>query len=206
MGVREDALLLVYNGRLGPEKNLATLLRAFAGLRSAVPNAALLLLGDGPERSELEWLAENLGVADWLVFAGMVDYGRVPAFLAAGDLCVTTSLSEVHPLSVIEALACGLPVVGMDSPGVSDTIQHELNGLLSQPDLLAYTAQLTRIAVDRSLRSRLAEGARQSAQAYDIAGTSRELLDEYERLVASPRRERTPVWRQFMQHLRTAFR
>ena len=206
LGVREDALLLVYNGRLGPEKNLATLLRAFAGLRSAVPNAALLLLGDGPERSELEWLAENLGIAEWLVFAGMVDYSRVPAFLAACDLCVTASFTEVHPLSIIEALACGLPVVGMESPGVSDTIRNEGNGLLSKQDLVAYTAQLTRIAVDQALRTRLAEGARQSAKAYDIAGTSRQVLDEYKRLVAAPRKQRNPVWRQFMKHLRTTFR
>jgi glycosyltransferase involved in cell wall biosynthesis len=206
LGVRDDALLMVYNGRLGPEKNLAMLVRAFAGLRSAVPSAALLLLGDGPERGELEWLAESLGIADALVFAGMVDYGRVPAFLAACDLCVTTSFTEVHPLSIIEALACGLPVVGVDSPGVSDTIQHEGNGLISTQDLVAYTAQLTRIAVDRALRARLAEGARQSAEAYDIARTSQEVLAEYQRLVAAPRKERNPAWRQFIKHLRTAFR
>jgi len=206
LGVQEEALLLVYSGRLGPEKNLATLLRAFAGLHSALPRASLLLLGDGPERSELEWMAENLGLGGSVVFAGMVEYSRIPAYLAACDLFVTASVTEVHPLSIIEALACGLPVVGIESPGVSDTIQDGVNGLLSWQDLSAFTAQLTRIAVDQTLRLRLAVGAKQSAQAYDITHTSRQVLDEYERLVAAPRKQHNPAWRQFSNHLRAAFR
>ncbi len=206
LGVQEEALLLVYSGRLGPEKNLATLLRAFAGLHSALPQTSLLLLGDGPERSALEWMTENLGLAGSVVFAGMVDYSRIPEYLAACDLFVTASVTEVHPLSIIEALACGLPVVGIESPGVSDTIQDEVNGLLSWQDLSAFTAQLTRLAIDRPLRLKLAEGAKQSAQAYDITHTSRQVLDEYERLVAAPRKQRNPAWRQFSNHLRAAFR
>jgi len=206
LGVHDEALLLVYSGRLGPEKNLATLLRAFAGLHSALPQASLLLLGDGPERSELEWMTESLGLGGSVVFAGVVDYGLIPAYLAACDLFVTASVTEVHPLSVIEALACGLPVVGIESPGVSDTIQDGVNGLLSWQDLSAFTAQLTRIAVDRPLRLKLAEGARQTAQAYDITHTSRQVLDEYERLIAAPRKARNPAWRQFTNHVRAAFR
>ncbi len=165
-----------------------------------------MLLGDGPERRELEWLAENLGLAGSVVFAGMVDYSQVPGYLAACDVFVTASVTEVHPLSIIEALACGLPVVGIDSPGVSDTIQDGVNGLLSRQDLSALTAQLTRIAVDRPLRLKLAEGAKQSAQVYDITRTSRLVLDEYERLLAAPRRQRNPAWREFIIHLPAAFR
>jgi glycosyltransferase involved in cell wall biosynthesis len=206
LGVQEGTLLLVYSGRLGPEKNLATLLRGFAGLHSALPQTSLLLLGDGPERSELEWMAETLGLGGSVVFAGMVEYSRIPAYLAACDLFVTASVTEVHPLSIIEALACGLPVVGIESPGVSDTIQDGVNGLLSWQDLSAFTAQLTRVAVDQTLRLRLAVGAKQSAQAYDITHTSRQVLDEYERLVAAPRKERNPAWRRFSNHLRAAFR
>ncbi len=206
LGIQEGVLLLVYSGRLGPEKNLATLLRAFAGLHNALPHSSLVLLGDGPERRELEWLAENLGLAGSVVFAGMVDYSQVPGYLAACDVFVTASVSEVHPLSIIEALASGLPVVGIDSPGVSDTIQDGVNGLLSRQDLSAFTAQLTRIAVDRPLRLKLAEGAKQSAQVYDITRTSRLVLDEYERLLAAPRRQRNPAWREFIIHLPAAFR
>lgn len=206
LGVPPEALLLVYTGRLGPEKNLPSLLRAFAGVCAALPHTRLLLLGDGPERGELEWLTESLGLAGRALFAGMVDYTRVPAYLAVCDVFVTASVTEVHPLSIIEAMACGLPAVGIDSPGVSDTIRDGANGLLSRQELSAFTAQLTRIAVDGTLRRKLAEGAAQSAQAYDIRRTSGLVLDEYERLMAAPRRERNPAWRKFTHHLRTAFR
>ncbi|MCJ7511337.1 MAG: glycosyltransferase [Anaerolineales bacterium] len=204
LGIPDEALLLVYTGRLGPEKNLGTLLRAFAGVREAVAAVGLLMVGDGPERGKLELMAQKLGIGGWVFFAGMVDYARVPGYLAASDVCVTASVTEVHPLSIIEALACGLPAVGIDSPGVSDTIQDEVNGLLSRQDLAAFTAQLTRIVVDPELRQRLAGGALRSAQAFDISRTSRLVLDEYQRLIAAPRKRRDPAWRQFTNRLRSA--
>ncbi len=204
LGVPKDRLLLAYSGRLGPEKSLGTLLRAFAGVQDAVPNLNLLLIGDGPERSELELLAHSLGIAANVHFAGMVEYKHVPACLAACDVYATASVTEVHPLSIIEALASGLPVVGIDSPGVGDIVVDGVNGLLSRRDLAAFTANLTRISLDADLRLRLAEGARQSASQYDIARTSRLVLDEYERLLGAPRRQWNPAWLNFVNRLRSA--
>jgi glycosyltransferase involved in cell wall biosynthesis len=206
LGIRDETLLVAYSGRLGPEKGLSVLLRAFAGLHDALGDSALILLGDGPERSELEAMTRGLGVERCVHFVGMLDYERVPAYLAACDVFATASVTEVHPLSIIEALACGLPVVGIDSPGVSDTVEPGVNGLLSRPDPLAFTAQLTRLSIDRPLRERLSEGARRSAHAFDIHRTSRQVLDEYERLLAGPRRQRTPAWRELTRQLRGAFR
>jgi 1,2-diacylglycerol 3-alpha-glucosyltransferase len=206
LGIQDETLLVAYSGRLGPEKGLSILLRAFAGMHDALSDSALLLLGDGPERSELEAMTRGFGVEGCVHFLGMVDYGRVPEYLAACDVFATASVTEVHPLSIIEALACGLPVVGIDSPGVSDTIEPGVNGLLSRQDPSAFTAQLTRLAIDRPLRHRLSEGARRSARAYDIHRTSRQVLDEYERLLAGPRRQRTPAWRELTRQLRGVFR
>lgn len=194
IGVDPGSILLVYSGRLGPEKNLTFLVRAFAGAHEAFPEACLMLLGDGPERDNLEDLAARSGLGQAIIFTGMVPHEDVPRYLAAGDAFVTASVTEVHPLSVIEALACGLPVVGVESPGVGDTVEDGRNGLLSRHDLAAFTAKLTRLVGDAGLRASMSAEARRSAQAYDIQRTAGLLEDEYLRLAAEPSGERRRFW------------
>ena len=201
LGLSETDTLLVYSGRLGPEKNLTFLMRAFAGVLAAYPDTSLLLLGDGPERENLQHLASQSGVEKQVVFCGMVPYRDLPCYLAAGDVFVTASVTEVHPLSVIEALASGLPVLGIDSPGIADTIVDGENGLLSTNDLAAFTAKLARLVADRKLRKKLAEGASRSADQYAIENTSAVVESQYERLVTERPRWRDRRWRMFWQRL-----
>ena len=187
LGLHEDDVVLIFVGRLGVEKNLAFLMRAVVGVLGAHPRVRLVLVGDGPERDNLEDRARLSGVGDRITFAGLVPYGDVPRYLAASDVFVTASRTEVHPLSVIEALAAGLPVVGIDSPGVSDTIVDGQNGFVAQDDLAAFTAKLSHIVIDEELRRRMAAAARQTAEAYDIERTSAQVEARYYELVARPR-------------------
>jgi 1,2-diacylglycerol 3-alpha-glucosyltransferase len=202
LGVAENATLLVYAGRLGPEKNLPFLLKAFAGVHSALPSATLLLVGDGPERPQLQQLTERLGIQQAVIFAGMVPYAEVPGYLLAADVFVSASVTEVHPLSVIEGMASGLPVVGIRSPGLSDMIEEGVNGLLSAEDMAEFAAKLTLLAGDATLRRRMAEGARQSSRKYDVRLTAPLVLQAYEQLLQQPRRRRNPAWRNFVARLR----
>jgi glycosyltransferase involved in cell wall biosynthesis len=118
-----------------------------------------------------------------VVFTGLVPYTDVPRYLAMADVFVTASRTEVHPLSVIEALAAGRPVVGIDSPGVSDTIVDGENGLVAPDDLAAFTAKLSHIVIDGEMRRRMAAQARLSAEAYDIERTSVQVEARYRDLV-----------------------
>lgn len=188
--VPDDHVVLIYTGRLGPEKNLTFLLRAFAGAQSAWPEASLVLVGGGSERDNLQDIARRAGLEKHVVFTGSVEYEQIPNYLAAADAFVTASVTEVHPLSVIEAMASGLPVVGIESPGVGDIIQNGHNGLLSAHDLAAFTAKLTRMVADRETRQRLTDNARESAEDYDIQRTSAEVEAVYQRLVEEPRQRR----------------
>jgi 1,2-diacylglycerol 3-alpha-glucosyltransferase len=187
LGIGDDEVVLVYSGRLGPEKNLTFLLRAFAGAQTAFPNTRLLLVGDGPERDNLQDLAARSGLRDRIVFTGMVAHDDVPCYLTASDAFVTASITEVHPLSVIEALACGLPVVGIESPGVGDTITDGENGFLCRNDLAAFTAKLTRLIADTQLRTAMSDGAVSSSLEYDIQRTSRLVEEHYLALVERPK-------------------
>ncbi len=193
-GFSDQDVVLVYVGRLGPEKNLAFLLRAFAGLVVAFPHARLLLVGDGPERENLEDRVVRSNLEGKVFFAGMVEYDALPSYLAACDAFVTASVTEVHPLSLIEALAAGLPAVGIESPGIADTIVDGVNGYLAPNDLAAYTAKLARLVGEPETRRRMAQEARRSSEQYSIERTSRLLEERYQRLLSERPRRRVHRW------------
>ena len=194
LGLREGDLGLVYVGRLGLEKNVAFLLQTFAGVRSAAPNVRLIIVGGGPESDNLRDLAAELGVADSVHFTGPVAYDAVPGLLAAADAFVTASVSEVHPLSVIEAMATGLPVVGIEGPGVGDTVTDGVDGFLSTYDSAAFSAKLTRLVLDEPLRRRMGQAAAATAQSYDIRRTSGRVQELYRGLLERPRPRRASRW------------
>jgi len=131
----------------------------------------------------------------------MVEYSGLPGYLAAGDAFVTASVTEVHPLSVIEALASGLPVMGIRSPGMEDTIEDGVNGFLSPEDMAGFTAKLARIVAEPETRRRMAEQARASAEPYAIERTSALLIQHYERLVVARPARRENRWRMAWQRL-----
>lgn len=185
LGFLADQVVLIYVGRLGPEKNLPFLLRSFAGTAAAYKFVRLLLVGDGPERDNLQDLVHNLAIDDKVKFTGFVPYEELPGYLACADAFVTASITEVHPLSVIEAMAAGLPVLGIDSPGISDSIEDGLSGFLSTNDLAEFTAKMVYLVTDHALRLQMGEGARHASKAYDIKLTTQLMLERYTRLIKS---------------------
>ncbi len=178
-----DDFLLVYSGRLAPEKNLEFLLNAFAGAAEAVDNIHLLFIGGGPEEENLRKLAAQTSAANRIHFTGMIPYDDLPRYLAMCNAFVTASVSEVHPLSVIEAMASGLPVVGIHSVGVGDTVEDGVTGFLARPDPAAFAAKLTRLCLDPALCRRMGAAARAASQKYDIKRTTQIMLSHYEALV-----------------------
>ncbi len=194
-GLTEEHIIIMYVGRLGPEKNLPFLLRAFWGMAQVYPQAHLVLVGDGPERENLQDRVQHMRLTDRIHFTGMVPYGDVPRYLAAADIFATASDTEVHPLSVLEAMAAGLPVVGVRSPGVGEVVEHQRTGLLVEKDVAAFASALGRLVGDGELRRRLGEQAREAAKAFDIHNTTKALLSEYERLLRERHHHQVGWWR-----------
>jgi glycosyltransferase involved in cell wall biosynthesis len=189
-GFKPEDVLLVYCGRLGPEKNVDFLLRAFSGVSEAVEGVHLLIIGGGPEEESLKKLAVEIGIAGRVHFFGMVAYDLIPQYLAMCNVFVTASVTEVHPLSVIEAMASGLPALGIHSVGVGDTIEDGSTGFLASQNQAAYAAKMTRICLDRSLRRKMGLAARKASEKYAAQHAVQIMLAHYERLVfaALPRR------------------
>lgn len=185
VGFSDADILLIYVGRLGPEKNIPFLLRSFAGATQAFDNIGLLLVGDGPERDNLEDRVRQMGIPSLVRFLGLVSYDEMPAYLNMADAFVTASVTEVHPLSIIEAMAAGLPVLGIRSPGVGDTIEDGVTGFLSQKeDLATFTAKMVRLVTDHSIRKEMGLKASQDVNKYAIENTTQIMEKCYQQVIA----------------------
>jgi glycosyltransferase involved in cell wall biosynthesis len=192
-GFSDQDVLLFYVGRLGPEKNLEFLLQAFAAAVQAYPNAGLVVVGEGSERGDLEAFLEQESLTGRVHFTGLVPYQELPRYLATADAFVTASVTEVHPFTVIEAMAAGLPVLGIESPGVGDTVQDGRNGFIcAQENLPAYTAKMMRLLMDRDQRREMGRNARLDAEQYSIERTMQMMLERYQLVIDRAAGRRKP--------------
>jgi glycosyltransferase involved in cell wall biosynthesis len=182
-GYSPEDILFIYSGRLAPEKDLPFLLRCFAQLAAHHPKARLILAGTGPDTGDLQLEAKELGLEETVQFIGLVDYVNMPRLLAMSDVFVTASSSEVHPLSVIEAMACGLPVIGIISPGISDTVKDGVTGELTVLDEKAFTSKMARMITDPEYRKHLGAAARESIRFCDLHTTARQVESLYQELL-----------------------
>lgn len=194
LGYSPQDIVLTYVGRLAPEKNLPFLLRAFKGVASAYENARLLLIGDGPEKDNLQDSAANMGIANKVHFTGMVPHAEVPCYMTTADAFVISSTSETFGISVVEAMAAGLPVLGIDSPGIRDIIVDGKIGFLSSDDLASFTAKMARLVSEHELRRQMGVAAFNASNTYDIRTTTQNTIQLYQNLVAS-KRSRKNGWR-----------
>ncbi len=141
--------------RLEPEKGHPTLLDAWPAVREAVPNAHLLIVGEGTERTALELHALGLGISRSVTFTGRRD--DVPAVTAALDVAVLPSYREAQGLSILEAMALSRPVVASAVGGIPEMIEHGRTGLLVPPrDADALAASIVRLLTDHPYADTLA--------------------------------------------------
>jgi len=121
---------ILFVGRLDPVKGVQYLLKAMKIVSKVLPEAKLILVGDGEERENLESLTNTLGLSDRVDFVGRISHEEIPDYLYQADIFVLPSLSEGFPLVILEAMACGLPIVATRVGGVPDIIEDGVNGYL----------------------------------------------------------------------------
>jgi glycosyltransferase involved in cell wall biosynthesis len=186
LGLEDDAVVLCFLGRLGEEKNLEFLMDAFVDAARTQPRLSLVLIGKGPLREPLERRVADEGLDGRVRFTGLVPYEEVPDHLAACDAFVSASVTEVHPLTIIESMAAGMPTLGVASPGVSDTVVDGVTGFTTGLDAAELAARMEQLA-DDGLRTRLGDAAREEAAGYDVRVRAVSLLEHYERLIGDER-------------------
>lgn len=163
LGIPYDAKVVGTVGRLNDVKRQDLLIRGFKFVRDKVPDAHLLLVGDGPSRGALEELVAELNLRQAVSFAG---YQKEPQrFLSAMDVFALTSRSEGMPLSVLEAFAAGVPVVAFAVGGLPEIIDNGLTGFLCTfGDLPAFASLLVDVLLRPSIARQICEAAKSRAE------------------------------------------
>jgi glycosyltransferase involved in cell wall biosynthesis len=184
-GFSLDDLLIVNVGRFESVKNHRLLIDAFAAGLGHEPRSHLLLAGDGILHRELETHVASLSLHDRVHFLGIRD--DIPDLLAACDIFAFASDHEGSPLSVMEAMAAGLPIVGTAVGGVPEMVPDGQAGLLVPPrDCVALSSALGRLHLNRQLRSAMALRAAEHAGRFDIASMAESYAALYTSLIEQP--------------------
>jgi 1,2-diacylglycerol 3-alpha-glucosyltransferase len=168
-------------GRIAYEKDLNVLLSAFARLKSWRPKAKLLLVGRGPYEPGLRALVRKKGIADDVIFAGFIPDDELPSYYAASDAFAIASRFETQGLAILEAMASGRPVAGVNFRAIPEFVRDGRNGFLFPPRDANGAAAAIDLCLDD--RTTLGRGARQTAEGYTVESTTRKLLRVYETLV-----------------------
>jgi glycosyltransferase involved in cell wall biosynthesis len=183
LGINHDEILLMYLGRISPEKNLPFLIDTFHDLIQSRPNIRLVFVGKGTEYQHLERKVRHLGLENFIHFTGFVPHQEVPKYLLMADIFLTASTTEIHPLSVLEAMGAGLPIVGINASGVGDVVEHQYSGLLSKLDRFEICQNLTALIDDPERRKDIGAKAKEAAQQYNIENTQKQLISAFQELI-----------------------
>jgi len=174
---RSPEPLICHLGRLKRYKSVEHLLRALPLVHAVLPATRLVIVGEGDHRPALEDLAGELGIREAVRFTGQVSHEEKVCWLNRAWVAVNPSPKEGWGLTVIEANACGVPVVAADSPGLRDSVQdHETGLLYPYGEIETLAAGLITLLRDRELRERMGEAARRWAGAFSWDESARKAL------------------------------
>ena len=187
LGLPPDARILLFVGRLAPEKNLDVLLRAFAQICERTVDTYLILAGSGKSQSLLEGRARTLGVHRRMRFTGFLGRTKLDPLYQASDVFLFPSKTETQGLAVGEALAAGIPCVVVDAGGAPESVRDGVDGFLVPDDPSALAARTLELLADPDLHRRMATEARRGAAARTPDSVGGRIIAVYEELIARRR-------------------
>lgn len=186
----EKETVMISVGRLASEKNWPLLLHATAIILKKHPHFRFVLIGDGPERKNLEALAKELGIRKNVTFTGSLPFSETPSYMKAANLFGFASVTETQGLATLEAMAAGLPVVAVDASGTRDILKHGQQGYLVENDAEALATGVIKLLANPERMQRFAEAAYKRAQSFNIESLTEKLLDVYEQAIREKKKNR----------------
>ncbi|MGC9333850.1 MAG: glycosyltransferase [Anaerolineae bacterium] len=184
LGLSPTDQVILYAGRIAPEKRVVELLEALSLLLQAHPRARLLFVGSGPADQDLAVAVERHGLSRQVILVGKVHWPQMHWFYSLAHVFVTASLSEMQPMTLIEATLCGLPIVARRDPAYTGLVRDDENGYLVASDReLAATAM--DLLQDESRRQRLSENARLLSETFSAKRYAGQLERLYSQVAES---------------------
>ncbi len=179
LGLQADAPILLSVGRVDPEKRLDFLIDAFELMADQIPDAQLVFAGDGSARKKLEEHARATKVKDRIHFLGMLNRAELPDLLHDATIFLSASTTEVHPISAIEAIAAGLPMLVVQDEAFEGMVIENENGHLTTLDVNAFRDTLVMMLSDREKLFQYGKRSTELSEKYSIEGQVRSLENLY---------------------------
>ncbi len=170
-----------YIGRVDPEKSISYVVEAFAKALKKVPDAELVVVGDGIDLPHLKSLAEELGISDSVKFLGKIVAPELVEIYRAGTLFATASETETQGIVLIEAAATGLPLIAVDKGAVSELCQNKKNGELCKPggDIDGIAKAMVKILTNDDLREKYSKASIEISKNHDLKHTIKRFEEIY---------------------------
>lgn len=187
--IPDEALVLLYAGRVAPEKNIPLLTDVFQNVAESHPNVILLFAGGGPDLEPTKAVVKQLGLADRVRFAGYVQREEMRDYYAAADILAFPSYTETQGLVLCEAMAAGLPFVAVESPGARSVLPEGYERYLIPNDASLMTQRVLELAGDAEKRERMSNLGRASAERFSVEEAGDRLREIYAEVIAEKRSE-----------------
>lgn len=180
-----DRPTVLYVGRVDPEKKVGVIIDAFNEARKKVSKALLVIVGDGVDKLRLMQKVEKMGLGGDVEFLGRVLPPDLYELYKIGDVFATASDIETQGIVLIEAAACGLPLIAVDGGAVGEVCRDGENGYLCQPgNVMEISEAMTRILSDSSLHARFSKKSVEIASEHDFEKTLDKFENIYRKVIA----------------------
>lgn len=184
LGVPDDGWMLLYVGRMAPEKNVGVLLKAMPHIVRGCPDARLWLVGPGPALDDLKAQAEAMNLTEWVHFTGPVPRDEVSLYLLAADLFVFPSVTESQGLVLDEAQAAGLPCIVANGGGAPEAVDYGQTGLVVEPTPEAFVEAVLRLTRHPDEREALRQKAIRKRELLSVPSVVDRILSVYQSAIA----------------------
>lgn len=184
LGIPKEEKIVLVIGRMSEEKNVEVIIKA-ADLVNKEVKTRFLIAGDGPARKKYEKIAEKSSNPNSFLFTGFVSKYELPYLYSCCDLMATASTFETQGLTILEAMACGKPVVGANALAIPEAIKDGENGFLFTPFKEEECAEkiIRILRMNEKERKKMSQKARKTAELYSIEKCTNKLLETYNSLV-----------------------
>lgn len=181
---------VLYVGRVDPEKSISNVVTAFAGVLEKIPEAELVIVGDGTDRQHLVDLVKALGIEKSVKFPGRIMLPDIVDIYRSATLFATASETETQGIVLIEAAATGLPLVAVDAGAVRELCQNRKNGILCRPrQTEEMTEAFVKILTDQKIHEKYGNKSLEIAKKHDLNRTLQRFVEIYEEAIQLKGRE-----------------
>lgn len=189
-GIPKTKPIVLYVGRVDPEKSLDILMDAFIAVQKKVPDAHLVVVGDGTARPKLEAQIAKAGISDHAHFLGRVIGDNLPQLYRTGTVFAITSKTETQSIVLMEAMASGLPCVAVDAGAIHELVKTNKNGYLCKADDVNAVANgLVKILTDKERQKKMSDESVKRAAKHDISHTLTRMEEIYNQVLDNRERE-----------------